>query len=94
MLSFLQSPKRGGERRKPKFVSLYILGAEVALFRVSGWVGFGRSGIGSGRVFHKKSYRVSGFTLRVSGNDSGRKFRVRSIEFQNNILAIRRLSQF
>ena len=29
-----------------------------------------------------KSYRVSGFTLRVSGNDSGRKFRVRSMEFQ------------
>ena len=73
----------------------YGLGADrVALFRVSGRVGFGRSGIGSGWVFHKKSYRVSGFTLRVSGNDSGRKFRVRSMEFQNNISAIRRLSQF
>ena len=45
------------------------LGLErVELYRVSGRVGFERSGIGSSRVFHKQLFRVSGFDLRVSGS--------------------------
>ena len=39
----------------------------VDFSRVSGRVGFEHSGIGSGRVFHNPSFRVSGFVLRVSG---------------------------
>ena len=46
----------------------YLLGHDrVDFSRVSGRVGFERSGIGSGRVFHNPSFRVSGFLLRVSG---------------------------
>ena len=43
------------------------LADRVDFSRVSGRVGFERSGIGSGRVFHNPSFRVSGFLLRVSG---------------------------
>ena len=50
----------------------YLLGLQrVGLFRVSGRVGLEYSGNGSGRVFHRASFRVSGFVVRVSGNDSG-----------------------
>ena len=38
----------------------------IELYRVSGRVGFERSGIGSSRGFHEQLFRVSGFILRVS----------------------------
>ena len=47
---------------------MQLVGLErVELYRVSGRVGFERSGIGSSRVFHEQLFRVSGFVLRVSG---------------------------
>ena len=60
----------------------------VSIIRgVAGWtfsgfgssrVGFECSGNGSGRVFRKASFRVSGFAVRVSGNNSGNQLVLRS----------------
>ena len=50
------------------YAQLQRLGLErVKLYRVSGRVGFERSGIGSSRVYHRKLFGVSGFVLRGSG---------------------------
>ena len=63
----------------PFFIGASTRGvAGVGLFRVSGRVGFECSGNGSGRVFRKASFRVSGFAVRVSGNNSGNQLVLRS----------------